>query len=275
MIIWLASYPKSGNTFVRSLLSAYFFSKEGYFDFKYLKSIKQFPSKKLFKKIGITSNDENEILKNYIYAQEYINKRAPLILLKTHSSLFSINKSTFTNLDQSLGAIYIVRDPRNIVTSFSRHFNLDLNESARRIISNSILGESTDEKVITYMLSWKNHYESWKLFKKEKKYLLVKYEDLVKDPKETLIKILTFVFKMSDNKSNINLKKIDKLISSTTFEKLKNLEENHGFDERPDKMKSNFFKFGDKNRWQTLLDKDVEKMISSEFKKEMEELNYI
>ena len=51
MIIWLASYPKSGNTFARAMLSAYFFSKEGNFDFKYLKSIKQFPSKQLFKKI--------------------------------------------------------------------------------------------------------------------------------------------------------------------------------------------------------------------------------
>ena len=56
MIIWLASYPKSGNTFVRSLLSSYFFSEEGYFDFKYLKSIKQFPSKQLFKKIGTSSS---------------------------------------------------------------------------------------------------------------------------------------------------------------------------------------------------------------------------
>ena len=46
-------------------------------------------------------------------------------------------------------------------------------ESAKRIISNSVLGESTNEKVITYVLSWKYHYESWKLFKKEKKYLLV------------------------------------------------------------------------------------------------------
>ena len=50
MIIWLASYPKSGNTFARAMLSAYFFSKEGNFDFKYLKSIKQFTSKQLFKK---------------------------------------------------------------------------------------------------------------------------------------------------------------------------------------------------------------------------------
>ena len=275
MIIWLASYPKSGNTFVRSLLSSYFFSEEGYFDFNYLKSIKQFPSKQLFKKIGITTNNEDEILKNYNHAQEYINKRAPLILLKTHSSLFEINKTKFTNLDNSLGVIYIVRDPRNVVTSFSNHFNLDINESAKRIISNSVLGESTNEKVITYVLSWKYHYESWKLFKKEKKYLLVEYEKLIKNPREILTKMLNFIFRLSNNNSKIDYKKIDNVISSTTFEKLKDLEKKDNFDEKPKSMKSSFFKLGEKNKWQNLLDQDVEKMITNEFKKEMKELGYM
>ena len=274
MIVWLASYPKSGNTFVRTLLSAYFFSEEGHFDFKYLKSIKQFPSKQLFNKIGINTNDENEILKNYLYAQEYINKKAPLILLKTHSSLFLTNKIKFTNLDNSLGVIYIVRDPRNVVTSFSNHFNLNLNESARKMISNSVLGENSDKKLITYILSWKTHYESWKFFKKEKKYLLIKYEDLIKDPKDTLITMIDFIFRLSDNRSKIDLKKVDNVISSTTFEKLKKYESEKGFEEKPNKMKSNFFKLGNKNIWQNLLDKDVEKIITNEFSNEIEELGY-
>ena len=50
MIIWLASYPKSGNTLVRSVLSAYFFSKEGTFNFEILKNIQQFPLNPLFER---------------------------------------------------------------------------------------------------------------------------------------------------------------------------------------------------------------------------------
>ena len=50
MIIWLASYPKSGNTWLRSLLSAYFFSQNGKFNFKLLKNIKQFSSKEILLK---------------------------------------------------------------------------------------------------------------------------------------------------------------------------------------------------------------------------------
>ena len=53
MFVWLASYPKSGNTLVRALLSSYFFSKDGNFDFDLIKNIKQFPDKSLFIKYGI------------------------------------------------------------------------------------------------------------------------------------------------------------------------------------------------------------------------------
>ena len=48
MIIWLASYPKSGNTWVRSFLSAYYYSNDGKFNFSLLKKIRQFPSKDFF-----------------------------------------------------------------------------------------------------------------------------------------------------------------------------------------------------------------------------------
>ena len=51
MILWLASYPKSGNTLLRSLLSAYFYSKDGLFNFELLKNIPYFPSHNFFKNL--------------------------------------------------------------------------------------------------------------------------------------------------------------------------------------------------------------------------------
>ena len=66
MIIWLASYPKSGNTYVRAFLSAYYFSENGQFDFKLIPKIKQFPDIEFFdQKINKT---ENEKINNYINA---------------------------------------------------------------------------------------------------------------------------------------------------------------------------------------------------------------
>ena len=75
MIIWLASYPKSGNTLVRAMLSAYFFTKDGKFNFDTIKYIKQFPDLKLFEQIGVNTSDPMEIVKNYINIQNQINKK--------------------------------------------------------------------------------------------------------------------------------------------------------------------------------------------------------
>ena len=61
MIIWIASYPKSGNTYIRSLLSAYYFSKDGEFEFDLLKNIKQFPDNFFFDK---ELNNIEEAFKN-------------------------------------------------------------------------------------------------------------------------------------------------------------------------------------------------------------------
>ena len=58
MIIWLASYPKSGNTLVRSMLASYFFSKEGLYNFDLIRNIKQFPNISLFENLGINIRDE-------------------------------------------------------------------------------------------------------------------------------------------------------------------------------------------------------------------------
>ena len=125
MIVWLASYPKSGNTFVRSMLASYFFSKDGSYDFSLIKNIKQFPHGGLFQKLGIDINNQSEVIKNYINVQDIINKSRSIKFFKTHSFFFE----QFTNLNNTLGVIYIVRDPRNVITSISNHYEFNIDES--------------------------------------------------------------------------------------------------------------------------------------------------
>ena len=96
MFIWLASYPKSGNTLARALLAAYFFSEDGIFNFDLIKNIKQFPHYGIFKKLGINVKNEKEVVKNYIKAQEFINQKDSVQFLKTHSYLFNIDNNSFT-----------------------------------------------------------------------------------------------------------------------------------------------------------------------------------
>ena len=51
-----------------------------------------------------------------------------ICFIKTHSTLEAVNGNQFTDLKNSLGAIYIVRDPRNVVTSVAHHYQLSENE---------------------------------------------------------------------------------------------------------------------------------------------------
>ena len=135
MIIWLASYPKSGNTLVRSMIAAYLFSKDGNFNFELIKNIKEFPHARLFTKLGFNLKNQKKNFKNYIKIQETFNKKNSIQFLKTHSRYFNYQKKyPFTNLDNTLGVIYIVRDPRNIVTSFSKFSNLSHSDTINFMI---------------------------------------------------------------------------------------------------------------------------------------------
>ena len=119
MIIWLASYPKSGNTMLRSMLSSDLFTKDGSFNFDIMKNIKQFPNWAAFENLGINHEDINEVIKHSIRVQESFNKKESIGLVKTHNMLFNFNrKFPFTNLENTLGVIYIIRDPRNVVLSY-------------------------------------------------------------------------------------------------------------------------------------------------------------
>ena len=76
MIIWIASYPKSGNTWVRSIISSYFFSNTGEFDFSLLKNISLYPGPKYFKNKIQKPGDVSlfwEILTKKYYSKTKIN----------------------------------------------------------------------------------------------------------------------------------------------------------------------------------------------------------
>jgi len=170
MFIWLASYPKSGNTLLRSMIAAYFFSKEGIYNFDLIKNIKQFPNITLFERLGIDVKNEKEVVKNYIKVQESFNKKNSVQFLKTHSYLFNINNHAFTDLSNSLGSIYIVRDPRNVVTSYANHTNISIEQAADDLINLTQMGGDLNktkgsERTKVFTGTWNSNFNSWKSFK--------------------------------------------------------------------------------------------------------------
>ena len=280
MIVWLASYPKSGNTLLRSILTSYFFSHNGDFNFELLNKIGQFPNIEIFNKLGINTLDENLVFKNLIKAQEIINKEYKNYkFIKTHSAFCKVNGYNFTNLENTLGVIYIVRDPRNIVTSFAHHYDLNINEATNALIDKSrfLVKTSSSPKVI--LGSWNFNFNSWKIFERDKKYLLIKYEDLIYDKKNTILKVFEFIGKLLNQNIAVDDNKLKKCIVSTDFKKMKSLEIKETFYEAPLDTKNGgrkpFFKLGPNNDYKKLLDKKNRDKIEKHFKLEMSELGYI
>ena len=277
MIIWLASYPKSGNTLVRSMFSAYYFSKEGNFNFELLKNIKQFPDYALFKNLGVNTTDNIEMVKNYLFVQEEINKRDgnSIRFLKTHSTLDSINGYQFTNTKNSLGVIYIVRDPRKVVLSTSNHYQITLDDSFSQLFDFYKIGNKNN--ILMHVGSWSSNYNSWKEFKKVNKYLLIKYEDLISKPKETFLLMLNFVHELTKKKFVIDKYKLNNVLKTTTFEYLQNLEKQKGFPESSKNQNGKsvkFFKYGNKNTGKNIPD-HISIKLQENFKIEMKELGYL
>ncbi len=278
MFVWIASYPKSGNTLTRSLLASYFFSREGIFDFKLLENIKQFPDKYLFSKHGINVRDEKEVIRNYIKIQNSINVKNSTQFLKTHSYLFNIENNPFTNLNNSLGVIYLVRDPRNIIISAANHNSSTHRNSADDMISGKPLRKNKND-IWTYTGTWNGNYNSWKSFKNVDRYLLIKYEDLIADKEKFFFKILNFIHKLKKIELVLDKKKFQKCLDTTSFNQMQNMENKFGFEEslknKNTGIKNKFFYLGPKNDWKKMLDVNLKKEIEDKFEKEMKELGYL
>ena len=277
MIIWIASYPKSGNTWVRSLLSAYLYSNDGIFNFDLLKKINQFPSKQYFKKFLKDFKDIKKVSNYWIAAQDRINLfNDKPIFLKTHSALCTLENNSFTNKNNTKAVIYVVRDPRNLITSLSHHYSMNMEKTYIFIINKqqmTMVSEwgKDDFGIASVLGNWSTHYKSWKNIKFAPT-LVVKYEDLLNNTNNTFKSILNFLSRLMDIK--IDEKKIINTVNSCSFEKLVEKEKNEGFDEAVGSKKK-FFYLGKKNNWQNLLDPEMEQKTREVFQKEMKELGYI
>ena len=280
MIIWIASYPKSGNTWLRALLASYYFTNEGSFSLSLLDKIDAFPSDKFFKEYNDQFSKVEDTSKYWLKEQEKINKKNKIIFLKTHSAICKINGNSFTNKENSIGAIYIVRDPRNVITSISNHYQISI-EDAFQFMKDEKRGiiNKKDGRYLGFQAvwSWSINQKTWvenNLFP----VLVIKYEDLLKETYNTFRKVIEFINKISNSSKIFNKSKGKNSIKNTSFEKLQRMENDHGFAEAMNKKGTNkkikFFNLGQKNNYKNLLSQDLIIKMNEFYKEELIKFNY-
>ena len=277
-LIWISSYPKSGNTWMRFLIANYFYNTERKNNFRIIKNIPKFPKSGFLKNIATKEElikNPYSIAKYWLKSQKQIKiKNGNFIFLKNHNALASVNGNEFTNENISLASIYVVRDPRDVVVSYGSYRNYDYDKTIEFLCSKKLsynLTPQPDFPDIEILGSWKFHYISWRDGVPNMPRIIVKFEDLVNNCYKCFYKTINFLSGILD--FNIDEEQIKFSVEISKFRNLKNNEKKLGFEDNSGY--TNFFRSGKIGQWKSELSNSQITKITNEFEKEMKYLGYL
>jgi aryl sulfotransferase len=253
-MIWLASYPKSGNTWLRAFLTNYKQNASGPADINTLEGGPIASSRNLFDEwAGVEASDlppaSVERLRPHVYRKlaECVNET---IFLKIHDAI------TFTSEDIPLiprevtqGAVYLIRNPLDVVVSFADHSGTTLEKTIQNMGNQDFQFASRDESLDIQLpqrlLTWSGHVRSW-VDQDGFPVLVVRYEDLLEDPYGRFSEIVRFCGLEVDQEL------LHHAVRHSSFGVFKEQEELKGFKERSRHSKT-FFRRGQAGGWREVL----------------------
>lgn len=274
-IVWLASYPKSGNTWVRLLLGNLLgLQKDEEDDFAPVAGISS--NRIVFDRlVGINSTDlsqaEIDRLRPDFY-RRISDDAGRLTFLKAHDSYqFLPNGQPFFPRDCARAVIYIVRDPLDVAVSWAHHRGHgDFDRAIKNMGDPSMtLGGGSREQLLQHLGDWSDHYRSW-TSQTEIPVCVVRYEDLRADTAAALSRIAVFAgIEESDFTMTIN-----DAVDAARFERLQKIEDEKGFSEKPVGA-ARFFRSGRSGEGKEALTADQQRDIRNRHADLMRELNYL
>lgn len=277
-IFWLASYPKSGNTWLRSYifaLQSQLSSPQDDIDINRLKtgaiaSCRVWLEQGLGLDLGLHSADEIELYRADAYRFLHRALKAPSYHKIHDANYLTAAGGLLCPADACLGALYVVRNPFDVAISLANHMGISVDESIR------IMGEpeyallAHDKKIAGQvrqkMGSWSHHVRSW--LDSDLPQLCVRYEDMLHDPIASFTGISQFLHLSTDHAAVV------RALDVCHFDKLKVQEEQAGFKERPHKSKV-FFRKGQVGDWRDTLSQAQIKQLITDHAEMMQSLGYL
>jgi len=241
-IVWIASYPKSGNTWIRLFLSA---MKFGSIEFDDLYKIgTQCCDRQLYRTFIGEVPDNADFLDILDYRCDIQRKLASrldgLRFLKTHSAYGYHQGIQLFVPEVSAGAIVVVRNPLDVAQSYANHYGVSVEKASMDMENrNMYLGTLEPDRDVypVYCGSWSENVISW-TSQRDIPTIILRYEDLLLDPKAEFRKLAQFIWKEFDERV------FENALNLINFQNLKQRENEIGFQEKPTKSASFFHKGG-------------------------------
>jgi hypothetical protein len=261
-IIWLSSYPKSGNTWMRSFLAHYMMPPGEAPD---INNLRKFTTGDIRQDIFDAAAGTKFRAKN---VEEWLEMRPKVLRLiaaskpdhhfvKTHCQAVKYMDIDLIPPELTAAAIYIMRNPFDLSLSFARHLSVDVDTAIERMADgNSLM--STDSGIIEALGRWDDHIISWTTAPGLPRHV-VRYEDLLDKPAKNFSLLLEKFLRIKVDKP-----KLAKAVKATSFTAMKKQEEELGFFEKPAGMKS-FFAKGQAGAWRDELSPAQVGRIRQEF----------
>jgi hypothetical protein len=257
--IWLASYPKSGNTWTRLFFTALLKETVNINDIQTDGIISA--RNIIDSQLGIDSSDitEKDFLKYrtriyHSWCESHVQKE--YLLMKVHDACVREGYVLFPP-EITRGTVYILRNPFDMVASTANHHNVSNEKAVQMICSNlhalASPGNKLNIQVSQYLGTWSYHLQSWENVHRDNM-LLIRYEDMKSQPLETFSKLVNYIG--LDYTSD----QISKAIDEVSFSKIQQQENEKAFKEAPKNTKQ-FFRSGKVGGWRDEITEDQIKLI--------------
>jgi hypothetical protein len=276
-IIWVASYPKSGNTWVRAFLHSLGRLQNGEASEQDINQMSRFTTWDLDKRryaefLGFEPDNaehRQEIAATrHAVHRQIADATEGMVLIKTHNCLVMDRGHSTINFDVTAGAIYIVRNPLDVVISYAHHAGTSIDDAIERMSTTDAETDGSPIAVYEVQGSWSQHVWSWTR-NPNRALRVVRYEDLLTDPKREFAAIAEhLLFKPTA----VQLKKA---IKATSFASLRAQEQQKGFRERPPTANRSFFREGRAGQWKEVLTEVQIDRIVRDHGEQMQRFGYL
>lgn len=275
-IYWLASYPKSGNTWMRALLTNYLHRAEQPADINSLGDGPIASARQAFDNyVGIEASDltadEIERYRPLVYEQMSEQATEPLFL-KVHDA-FTYTRYGYPLISKAAtaGVIYLLRNPLDLVVSFAHHSATTVERMIRKMADPDYAFVDNPQKLHNQLrqrlLTWGGHVTSW-VDEPELRLLLVRYEDLQADPIAVFTGVVRFCG-LDDDAA-----RIARAVEFSRFDRMRQQEAEHGFSEKMPRAAS-FFRKGTSGSWREALTPELAARLIADHREVMDRFGYL